>query len=425
MPKVVLELFSALVLIVLIVCQLSDKDRSERLSRIFLLVLFLHTAMLLLDAAVWIADWLPGESVDTFARAANFMVYSLGIIDVAAFIAYVSESIPLETRAKKKLVWFVSIVVAAFHVLLIISQFNGMIYSIGPANQFEMGPMFLLPHLFGGILFLTIIIVVLQNRKKLGVRNTVTFMTYVLIPALALIINAVVYYLMLAYAAMALALLVIFVNIQMRRARQLKEKELELMESKVAVMLSQIQPHFLYNALYSISKLCDIDAKIAKEAVIDFGQYLRGNLDSLTRQAAIPFEHELRHVQTYLSLEKKRFEERLDVVYDIGAVDFELPALTLQPIVENAVRYGAAKLKQGGTVTIRSYETDEDWLVVVEDNGNGFDPGGIPRDGRSHVGIENAANRLKLMCNGSIRVDSGPGRGTAVTINIPKGGGGP
>lgn len=418
--NVLLETLSALMLIVLIACQLTSRDRHTRLSRLFLLVLCLHTAVLLLDAFAWATDWIAFAPIYHFSRIANYLVYSLSFFDIIALLIYIAESIPLDRAAKRTVGWIAGVLTVLYHALMIVSQFTGSVYYVTPDNEFLIGPLFFVPHAFGCVVLLLIFTIVMRNRKKLGRRDTATFAAYVLIPAAALLINIVVYYLMLLYAAMALALLVIFVNIQMQREKQLKEKELELMESQIAIMLSQIQPHFLYNALFSISKLCDIDAAVAKESVLDFGQYLRGNLDSLSVKAPIPLTEELRHVRTYLSLEKKRFDERLAVVYDIRATDFALPALSLQPLVENAVRYGVTKRREGGTVTIRTDETPDSWQVSVLDDGVGFDPGQVSQDGRSHVGIENVRKRLEMMCGGTLEIDTAPGVGTRATIKLPK-----
>lgn len=125
-----------------------------------------------------------------------------------------------------------------------------------------------------------------------------------------------------------------------------------------SIMLSQIQPHFLYNSLVVIRQLCREDPRLAEETVDEFACYLRGNLDSLRLKHPISFEKEMRHTQTYLAIEQKRFGHRLKVIYKVQFKDFSLPALTLQPIVENAVRYGVTKKKEGGTVTISVDKAD-------------------------------------------------------------------
>ena len=206
-----------------------------------------------------------------------------------------------------------------------------------------------------------------------------------------------------------------------RIAGEQERAEKELYEAKVQIMVSQIRPHFMYNALSSIAVLCDIDPKTAKEATITFAKYLRGNMDSLKQTAPVPFEKELDHLKKYLYIEKLRFDDLLNIEYDIRATDFELPLLSIQPIVENAVKHGVGMKKYGGTVKISSFETEDSFEVVISDDGVGFDMNAPKKeDDRSHVGMDNTRKRLKEMCGAELVITSKVGEGTAARVIIPK-----
>lgn len=195
----------------------------------------------------------------------------------------------------------------------------------------------------------------------------------------------------------------------------------ELLKSRVTIMISQIQPHFLYNSLTSIAQLCEKDPKRAKTATIDFANYLRGNMNSIKDEKPVPFETELNHLKTYLSLEKMRFGDDLNIEYDIEVTDFTIPSLTVQPLVENAVKHGVGMKEDGGTVTISTREYDDRYEVVVSDDGVGFDttkPN--PDTSRTHLGIENIKERISTMCNGDVNIESEVGKGTVSTIKIYK-----
>jgi len=200
--------------------------------------------------------------------------------------------------------------------------------------------------------------------------------------------------------------------------------ENELLQNQISIMLSQINPHFLFNALVAIQELCLINPETASETVADFSRYLRGNMDSLSINKPIPFEKELQHVEAYLSIEKKRFDDRLNIAYDIKARDFYIPVLSLQPIVENAVRHGVNRREEGGSVKVSTHETETEAIITVTDDGVGFDAGRVPKHGkhdeRSHVGIENVRSRLVSMCGGSLTIQSEPGVGTTAVITVPK-----
>jgi sensor histidine kinase YesM len=204
-------------------------------------------------------------------------------------------------------------------------------------------------------------------------------------------------------------------------AAEKQEMEMKLQESQISIMLSQIQPHFLYNTLNSIYHLCETNPMRAKSMVNSFAEYLRNNLSTLEEPGLISFETELSHIKTYLDIEKVRFEDTLDIEYDIKCNNFSLPVLTVQPIVENAVKHGTSKKRGGGKVTISTYEDKENYIIKVSDTGCGFDPSKPKDDGKIHVGIENVRQRLANMCEGSLTIESEIGAGTVAVIKIPKG----
>ena len=198
------------------------------------------------------------------------------------------------------------------------------------------------------------------------------------------------------------------------------QTERKLSESRISIMLSQIQPHFLYNALAVISRLCDKDPAEAKKATISFSNYLRANMNLLERTEPIPFENELNHTISFLNLEKAMYGEALNVIYDVQEKYFRLPALTMQPIVENAVKHGIGKKEGGGTVTISTREDENNYLVIISDDGTGFEQGKIADDGQQHIGINNVRLRLSAQCGGSLEIESKTGAGTTAKIIIPK-----
>ena len=201
------------------------------------------------------------------------------------------------------------------------------------------------------------------------------------------------------------------------RAKRL-EKELE--ESRISIMLSQIQPHFLYNVLGTIRSLCRKEPEQAWVALGDFSKYLQGNVNALKNNRLICFDSELRHIETYLKLEKLRLEEKLNILYDVQVRDFILPPLTVQPLVENAVKHGIFDKPNGGTVVLRSRREADSIIISVEDDGVGFDPEVLVRQSEEHtgVGLANVRSRLEKMAGGQMTVQSAPGKGTTVTVRI-------
>ncbi|MDO5292837.1 MAG: histidine kinase [bacterium] len=200
-----------------------------------------------------------------------------------------------------------------------------------------------------------------------------------------------------------------------------KQMKLEIQNAQISIMLSQIQPHFLYNALNTLQHICKKDGALAAEAIEHFSRYLRGNMDSLTTNHPIPFTQELDHVKHYLYIQQLRFGDRIQVEYDLAITDFFIPTLTLQPIVENAIHHGITKQEKGGIVKIATKQQDDEIWIQVSDNGVGLSAKQQISQERSHIGIDNVKKRLMMQCNGTIEIISTPGIGTQVTIRL-KGG---
>lgn len=207
----------------------------------------------------------------------------------------------------------------------------------------------------------------------------------------------------------------------LEQAEEYRQQELKNEQLKTDILLGQIQPHFLFNVLYVIQEICHVDPEKAADAINEFSKYLRHNMDSLSINSPIHFTDELEHTRHYVSLQQLRFGGALVVEYDLGCTDFYMPTLTLQPIVENAVRYGVRKTSTGeGTVIIQTRAYPSHYEVKVIDNGPGFDPNERKEDGLSHMGLNNVKERLQRISDGKLEIMSELGKGTIVTMMLPK-----
>ena len=225
--------------------------------------------------------------------------------------------------------------------------------------------------------------------------------------------------------AVAVILVLKLVPHNINAAAKAKELEIEkimlnaeLAESRISTMMSQIRPHFIYNTLGSIEQLCKLDPPKAGELVHNFAKYLRGNFGELDNPKPILMSQEMEHVHHYISIENVRFPD-MSFRFEMNSDDFKIPALTIQPIVENAIKHGLMKLQKGGTIHVVSYETDSEYCILVEDDGVGFDTNAL-LDDRKHVGLRNIRERLKVMVKGTLEIESTVGVGTKVLVRIPK-----
>lgn len=208
------------------------------------------------------------------------------------------------------------------------------------------------------------------------------------------------------------------------RERQLRFKEVELKESQIRAMMSEIRPHFIHNTLTSIYMLCAEDPKRAQEVVGDFSSYLQANFSAISATELTSFNRELEHTKAYVAVESILYEGKLDIEYDIQHSVFRLPPLTLQPIVENAVKHTVGMGQAHADIIIRTRSENGNSIIIVEDDGDGYKPvtPDPKNEGEIHVGLHNVEERLKMMCNGSLEIGSKAGNGTVVKITIPSSG---
>lgn len=215
----------------------------------------------------------------------------------------------------------------------------------------------------------------------------------------------------------------------------------QLHNSQLELMMGQIQPHFIFNTLSSIRTLVKVEPDLAYNMIYDFSNYLRANVDNMTNMNGINFSSELEHIKSYVNIEKVRFGERLTVEYDPQYTDFNVPPLSIQPIVENAIKHGVCKRPEGGTVWLRSYIEGNHYVVEVEDNGIGFSPefleslnekGSLSEEdstrhkftgngSKTHksTGMRNIILRLKEMANADLKIESTQGVGTKIRVFFP------
>ena len=309
-----------------------------------------------------------------------------------------------------------------FFVLMIVNVFNDMFFTFAKYNE-EMRivktDIAFIPYIFCWLEY-GFLLVMFSIDKKLKIGERLAFIAFVLVPFVALIFHVIFPELSISTFAIIGAFLFHFMFFYVQRGITIQKQEAELSEQQIKLMLSQIQPHFIYNCLSSISYLIEKDPHVASEAINDFSDYLRVNFSNISQNKIVPFNKELEHTHKYLKLEKVRFEDRINIQYDIRIDNFNIPSLTLQPMVENAVKHGICKKPEGGTVLVKTSETDKEYLVEVIDDGVGFEVNKDPEDGRVHVGIKNVSDRLARMVNGELEINSEINKGTHVVIHIPK-----
>ena len=197
--------------------------------------------------------------------------------------------------------------------------------------------------------------------------------------------------------------------------RYLKQKD-DNLRKQAQITVLQMRPHFIYNTMMSVYYLCEQDAKKAQDVILDFTNYLRKNFSAVAKEGTIPFPEELEHAKAYLAVEKARFDDKLFVVFDTPVTGFQLPVLTLQPLVENAVKHGISPELDPLTVTVTTREANGGFELTVSDDGLGFSNSD---NGEPHLALNNLRDRLSVI-GASLTVSPRENGGTAIRIFIPK-----
>lgn len=321
-----------------------------------------------------------------------------------------------EGISKSPLIGAVSGLWLVYSGLALIAPFTSFLYDVGPNELFIPGawyPLSIAPLILIMILNLQALLV---RRRKLS-RRTFYALLIGLIPLMtAMIIHIFVLTFMLLYIGVSISSFAMFAIILFGQFDQYMRQQQEIARQRASILMLEMRPHFIYNTMTSIYYLCDLDPQKAKQVTMDFTTYLRKNLTAIASENTIPFADELEHTRAYLSVERAQFEDKLFVDYDTPHTNFRLPPLTLQPIVENSVKHGLDPDSEPLHILIRTRKTAAGSLILVSDNGPGFEPA---EDDEPHIALRNIRQRLEMMCGGKLEILACEGGGTMVRVTIP------
>ena len=301
-------------------------------------------------------------------------------------------------------------------IMIIIAQFTTVFYSVTPNNEYIRGPLFsvLLSPLV--VIMILNIAAALKRRKKLTKRYFIGLMVYMLPMTISLFIHMFFEAEVIIVLCMALFALVMFGLILADNLERYTTQQHEIANQRADILVLQMRPHFICNTMMGIYYLCDQDSKKAKQVTLDFTTYLRKNFAAIASEDAVPFCDELEHTRAYLSVEQAQFEDTLFVSYDTPYTMFRVPPLTLQPIVENAVKHGMKSSSDPIHITVATRKTDTSAEIIVEDDGSGYDP---VEDNEPHIALNNIRQRLEMTCGGKLIICERENGGTKVVVKIP------
>ena len=441
------------------------------------------TALLLSALGLWLTAIIPG--IDRWSKRfflSYFTVFTLcglsSLIEVILEYHHVSGmalqlevlvecvflSVPLpmltvyllhccgESTRGGRLLHAVLFLWAVYFVLLGSSLFHDGFSYATPEGQYHRGPLYPLLLVPLAVVLLLNLLGAIRRRRKLSRKGFLSFLVAIVPMAVSLIIQMFVEVFPLIDISFVLSALSMYSFILSDQVEKDLRREREIANQRASIMVLQMRPHFIYNTMTSIYCLCGQDPKLARQVVMDFTTYLRKNFTAIASSTPIPFSSELEHVRAYLAVEQALYEDSLFVEYDTPHTWFRVPPLTLQPIVENAVKHGRDPYADPFRISIRTRKTDSGSEIVVEDNGRGFgkaktdeivvednsrgfgkaktdeivaaDNGrgvGEAKTDEPHIALENIRHRLEIMCGGRLTITPRDGGGTVVTVTIPDG----
>ena len=260
------------------------------------------------------------------------------------------------------------------------------------------------------------LVAVIRWQSRLSKRHYIAFLVGLVPMMIAMLIHFFVPVFELLSIGIVISDLSMFAIILSDQIGQYLHQQREISHQRASIMVLQMRPHFIYNTMMSIYYLCKQDPDLAQQVTLDFTTYLRKNFTAIVSEELISFSEELEHSRAYLAVEQAQFDERLFVDYDTPHTMFRLPPLTMQPIVENAVKHGMDPDSEPLHISIRTRHMDANTEIIVEDNGRGVDLDETKEHG---IALDNIRQRLEMMCNGSLTITPKEGGGTVVTVMIP------
>lgn len=305
---------------------------------------------------------------------------------------------------------------AVYCILLVSSPFINVFGYLAEDSVYYRGsmyPLLLIPLI--AILLLNFAGVI-RRKKQLSHKVFLSFLIALLPMTAAFLVLLFTDFFPLLDIAYVLSALSMYSFALSDQVEQDLRRQREIANQRASIMVLQMRPHFIYNTMTSIYCLCKQNPDLAQKVIMDFTTYLRKNFTAITSEEPIPFSLELEHTRAYLAVEQAQYEDSLAVDYDTPHTMFRVPPLTLQPIVENAVKHGRDPYAGPFHISIRTRKTEDGSQIIVADNGRGFQPA----DGSEpHLALKNIRERLEMMCGGSLTIAPNDGGGTVVTLMIP------
>ena len=449
---IALLLWGCIFSLIAALCMFMSKKFEQEKKKWMLQMLFSCAVLLFSDACAWGYRGSTESAAYYMVRISNFFVFFMSDLLLVFFHGYVccqlfeQESSKQENKLPKWRIRGVFLIALTGILLVIISQFTHWYYYIDAQNLYHRNRAFFLSLLIPFLGMLLDLSLMLQYRKNISRNILVSMISYLVLPIAAVIIQSFHYGISLINISISISMLMMFIeaiveqerklirqdlelatqerqlaeqSLQLARQEyQLAKQKTELTDRRISSMKSQIRTHFIFNVLGSISTYCKIDPAKADEALTRFARYLRRNMRYMEETGLIPFQEEMKQLQDYVALEQMRFQDLVEYGEELEVTDFLIPPLTVQPLVENAIKHGFTEHGRKGMVCVLSRRETDAIIIEVIDDGVGFSMEELEKS--DSLGIQNVRYRLEHMLGAALNYESVPGEGTRAIIRIPE-----
>lgn len=434
--QVTMELWGALFCVVCCIIIFAGRRADDARNKMLRYIFIGNIVLLVADSLAYIYRGNITNIGYYMVRITNLLVFLTYITISVLYVGYSGIMIEVAGNKYNKKWMYASSTLGIISMVVIgIARLCGKFYAFTENNEYyrTTGYSFFAGLLYSNILF--VFIFIFWHRKAFRRKDYWSLATFIVIMGIITTVQNMFYGISFANITLVLISILLFLQYEIemtgdtlnqlleleRQKANVAEKNAELAEYRAKVLLSQIQPHFLFNSLTAIKALIMKDQKNASKAVDHLAGFLRSSLDSLGHTGLVSIDQELKTTRDYLAMQKYRFGSKLEVEVISDGSTFNLPPFTIQPLVENAVHHGIRKKAGGhGKVSVRTSETETEHIIRVVDDGVGFNPDEAFDDGRDHYGMNIVRERLTQLCNGDLIITSEEGVGTTCTITVPK-----
>ena len=377
---------------------------------------------------------MPGSFYVTLNYVVGFGYYSVGAFQTLLFLQVIKKYVAQSNgnTTLKKLSFIMQLLHIPALILLAVTPFTYWLYYFDEHSNYHRGTFYLVWYFTTIAAFVFIFAVLITYRRKIESFISHVLLTASILSIIAFLINYTYRGISFNNIAVSVSALIIYVFYEnyrtaaaVHRERELNRVQNELLESKLTVeqannemLLAQIQPHFISNSLMALRAQCREYPEVY-ESITNFSLYLRSHLEALgSTNKMITFEQKMENTEAYLALEEQNYGDRLQVDYNIECDDFMLPPLSIQPLVENAVRNGVGTYDKGGVVSISSRREPNRIIIEVTDDGSGRSNITPQQSKRRSIGIDNVRARLRSIAGGELEVLTNE-HGTTARITLP------